>query len=77
METITVKMGARGQIVVPKTVRDSLGVGEGDTLLLVVNGDTVTMRARPESFTDAMCGLHADVWEGSEGWLQEERDSWD
>lgn len=79
METMTVRLGAKGQIVVPKTVRDQLGLKEGDALMLMVDGQRVILRARPASFTDAMRGLHKEVWEGVDvdKWLEEERSSWD
>ncbi len=33
----TVKIGPKGQIVIPKEVRDMFGISEGDTLLLLAN----------------------------------------
>ena len=79
METMTVRLGAKGQIVVPKAVREQLGLKEGDALMLMVDGQRVILRARPASFTDAMRGLHKEVWEGVDvdKWLEEERSSWD
>lgn len=79
METMTVRLGAKGQIVVPKAVRDQLSLKEGDTLMLVVDGQRVILRARPVSFTEAMRGLHKEIWEGVDvdKWLEEERSSWD
>lgn len=77
METMTVRLGAKGQIVVPKAVREQLGLKEGDALMLVVDGQRVILRARPSNFTEAMLGLHEEVWKDSEGWLARERDSWD
>lgn len=33
----TVRLGPKGQIVIPKEIRDMLGVGPGDTLLLMAD----------------------------------------
>ncbi len=33
----TVKIGQKGQIVIPKEVRDMFGISEGDALLLLAN----------------------------------------
>lgn len=77
MQTIAVRMRSKYQIVVPKPVREALKLGPDDALLFVVEDGTVTLRARPASFTQAMRGLHKEVWEDSEGWLERERDSWE
>lgn len=79
MEAMTVRLGAKGQIVVPKAVREQLGLKVGDALMLVVDEQRIILRARPASFTDAMRGLHKEVWEGVDvdKWLEEERSSWD
>ncbi len=79
MTVMTVRLGAKGQIVVPKAVREQLGLKEGDALMLMVEGQRVILRARPASFTKAMNGLHKEIWEGVDidKWLDEERSSWD
>jgi AbrB family looped-hinge helix DNA binding protein len=66
-------------VVIPKAVRDTLQVKEGDGLLFVVQGDSVLLRARPASFMDALRGLRTEVWEGEDigRWLAREREAWD
>lgn len=79
MNAVTVRLGARGQIVLPKAVREQLGLKTGDALMLMVDGPRIILRARPANFTEAMLGLHKEVWEGVDvdKWLEEERSSWD
>ena len=79
MGAIEVRLGPKNQVVIPKAIRDALQVKEGDTLLFVVQGDTVVLRARPASFTDALRGLHKEIWEGDDigRWLAGERETWD
>jgi AbrB family looped-hinge helix DNA binding protein len=36
----TVKLGPKGQIVIPKEARDLLGLQPGDSLLLLARGET-------------------------------------
>ncbi len=76
---IEVRLGPKNQVVIPKAIREALQVKEGDLLLFVVQGETVILRARPASFTDALRGLHNAVWEGSDvdQWLAGERSTWD
>lgn len=79
METMTVQLGAKGQLVIPEAVCELLGLKEGDTLMLIVDGPRIILRARPANFTEAMLGLHKEVWEGVDvdKWLDEERSSCD
>ena len=41
-----VRVGKRGVIVIPKSVRERLGIVEGMTLELRVEGDRIVLRAR-------------------------------
>ncbi|MBM7460206.1 AbrB/MazE/SpoVT family DNA-binding domain-containing protein [Rhodococcus coprophilus] len=43
-------MGEKGQIVIPKGARDLLGIGPGDTLLLLADIDRGIAVVRPELF---------------------------
>ncbi len=76
---IEVRLGPKNQVVIPKAIRETLQVKEGDVLLFVVQGETVILRARPASFTDALRGLHKEIWEGNDvgQWLAGEREAWD
>jgi AbrB family looped-hinge helix DNA binding protein len=79
MDTVEVRLGPKNQLVIPKVIRETLQVKEGDALLFVVRGGTVSLRARPASFTDALRGLRKEIWEGQPvgEWLAGERDAWD
>ena len=49
----------------------------GDTLLFVVSGDSVILRNRPPSHTEAMRGLHKEIWPADPAdWLDRERTAW-
>lgn len=79
MDAIEVRLGPKYQVVIPRAVREALRVKEGDLLLFVVQGDTILLRARPDSFTEALRGLHKELWQGEEieRWLAGERAAWD
>ncbi|MBV1689049.1 AbrB/MazE/SpoVT family DNA-binding domain-containing protein [Novosphingobium sp. G106] len=46
--TAQTKLSAKGQVVIPKDVRDRLGWPQGSQLELVETGDGVLLRKRPE-----------------------------
>lgn len=77
MQAFTARIGARYQVVLPKAVREMLNLHPQDTLLFVVDGDTVFLRPQPASFTEALLGLHRELWPDPDRWLEEERTSWE
>lgn len=38
------KLSTKGQVVIPKTVRDALGLEAGDSMVFAVDGDRVIVR---------------------------------
>ena len=48
------KIGAKGQIVIPKSMRDMFGLRPGDTLLLLADGSRGIAMNRLDSITDAV-----------------------
>ena len=78
METYTVRLGPKYQIVIPKAVREALHLGSEDRLLIMVEGGTVTLRPWPDSFSEMLHGLHREIWpDDLDAWLEEERSSWE
>lgn len=67
-------LSSKNQIVLPKEAREALGVNAGDTLLVVVHGNTLTVLQKPKSFSKAIEGLAKGVY--SPDYLEEERASW-
>jgi AbrB family looped-hinge helix DNA binding protein len=41
---MTSKVGPKGQVVIPKPMRDRLGLGPGDEVVFVLDGDEVRVR---------------------------------
>jgi AbrB family looped-hinge helix DNA binding protein len=60
----TTKITSKGQISVPRAVRERLGVQAGDTLIYEVSGDMVTLK-KLEPFDAA---LHAALAETLDEW---------
>lgn len=47
-----VKIGPRGQITIPKSLRKSLGIKPGDSVTIVQKGDELTLRPVTETIFD-------------------------
>lgn len=72
------RVSEKGQVVIPKGVRDRLGLRAGDELSVRVQDGKIVLRKRPESYTDYMWGLHADAWRGVDAaeYVDGEREAW-
>jgi len=75
----TVKLGARGQIVLPAKIRKALSLSQGDEVLVTVSGSTAVVVPKPKSYADRLMGLHREVWAevDPDSYVREERDSWE
>lgn len=72
----TVTLSSKYQIVIPREAREALGLSAGDELLVLSKPDRVVIVPKPKKFAKHMAGLHRDVWQGAEAYLQDERDAW-
>lgn len=73
METISARISSKYEVVLPKAVRAALRLRPQDRLMFLIDGDTVIIRPQPERFTEAMKGLHRDIWPDPDTWLEELR----
>ena len=77
METFIARISTKYQVVIPKPVREALGLQPHDTLIFLLDGHTVVLRPQPDNFTDALRGLHQALWPDPDAWLEEERATWE
>jgi AbrB family looped-hinge helix DNA binding protein len=80
MEALAAKVSSRGQIVLPKEIREELHIKRGDTLLFLLEGDSVRLFPQPDSYAKYIRGLGKEMWAelgGGEAFLREERASWE
>lgn len=74
-----VKLGKKGQIVIPKVLRESMGIKTGDLLLITAEADQLLITP-PEKYAKTTRGLLKGVWGDNpdevEAYLEEERNSW-
>jgi antitoxin ChpS len=75
----TVTLSSKNQIVVPKSVRQRLGIGPGDQLILDLEKERLILRPKPKNYAKCLRGLHRDVWKDTEtgGYVEGERNSWE
>lgn len=64
---MTHKVGAKGQVVIPKAIRDQIGIEPGDEVIFEPNGKEVTVRrvaddpAERRRRIEALRGAWADI----------------
>ena len=75
---ITTKLGKKSQVVIPKEVRNAVGITEGDELIIDVVEDKIVIKQKPKSYSKKLKGLHKDVWRGIDPlkYVKKERESW-
>jgi len=78
-DQLTVKVSKRYQIAVPSLARQLLNIQDGDRLLVDIQDGMMILIPRPESYTDALAGLHSEIWQGvdAQQYVNEERGTWD
>jgi len=74
-----VKVSSKYQVVIPREIREKMGLEKGDELTVDLEGETITMRRRPKSFTEYTEGLHKGVWgdEDADQYLHRMRGEWE
>lgn len=58
-ETLTIRMSSRGRVVLPKPIRDRMGLGEGTDVAVSIHGKDVILRK-----------IHPYAWRRWEGRLK-------
>lgn len=78
--TRSVKLGRKGQMVLPKEIRDSLRLKEGDHLVIALQGEEAILTT-PERYAEITKGILKGTWgrtkEEVERYLRKERSSWE
>jgi AbrB family looped-hinge helix DNA binding protein len=69
-----VKLSTKNQIVIPREIREALGVKAGDKLLAVPRGDIVILLRRPKKYSQAITGIGEGLY--GPDYLAQQRESW-
>ena len=80
MKTAIVKLSGKGQMVLPKEVREHLGLKPGDMVIITIRDGVLQIAPKPKRYADHIRGLGRDLWQelgGGEQFHQKERQSWE
>jgi AbrB family looped-hinge helix DNA binding protein len=69
-------MTSKGQVTIPKEVRDTLGLKEGDRLMFVTEGDHATIRKTTNELLSSILSRQAPRKEDSVKFQRNIRDEW-
>ncbi len=77
-DSTSVKVSKRYQIAVPAIARKLLNIKSGDRLLVDIQDGVMILIPEPDNYTQALAGLHKEVWEGvqTQKYIEEQRDAW-
>lgn len=77
--TRSVRLSKKGQFVIPREMRDALGVKEGDEILVVLEEHRVVL-TRPQEYAKSTRGALRGAWGKSRrhvaDYLERERRTW-
>ena len=68
------KLSSKSQIVIPREVRQRLGLKPGDRVILAVRGDTAIMIRKPKKYAESLAGIMKGMYPPD--YLKRERESW-
>ena len=68
------KVSSKNQIVIPREVRQQLGLKPGDKIVLALHGDTAIMIRKPKKYPEALAGILKGMYPPD--YLERERESW-
>jgi AbrB family looped-hinge helix DNA binding protein len=78
--TKAVRLSKKGQFVIPKEIREALGVKEGEELLVTYESGRVVL-TRPKEYAKTTRGLLKGTWgkdrKAIERFIDRERHSWE
>lgn len=79
--TKMVRLGKKGQMVLPKEIREALGLKEGDPLIVALKEEGEALLTTPERYAALTRGMLQRTWgrdkKEIERYLQGERESWE
>ena len=77
MQTVTITIGKKAQVVIPKKAREAIGIKEGSKATLMYEHGRIIIMGDPKTYGRLLRGLGKEIWKGNgEKHLKKERASW-
>lgn len=79
MQTVTITIGKKAQVVIPKKAREAIGIKVGSKATLVYDKGRGVILGNPKESIKLLKGLGKEIWDkvgGADKYLKEERASW-
>lgn len=71
------RLSTKSQVVIPASIRKTLGLQPGDQVEIDVEGERITIRRIQGSALDQLGECVSDVWKGYGTELESMREEWD
>jgi AbrB family looped-hinge helix DNA binding protein len=68
-------LSSKNQIVIPRGARETLGVKQGDRLLIVIRRNVVVLLPKPKNHAKAIRGIGTGLYAAD--YLKKERKGWE
>lgn len=79
MQVVTITIGKKAQMVIPKKAREAIGLKEGKKATLVYENGRGVILGDPSQSIKLLKGLGKEIWDkvgGTDKYLKGERASW-
>ena len=78
MQTVTITLGKKSQVVIPKKAREAIGLKAGSKATITYGNGLGVIIADPSQAGHLLESLGKEIWKGNgDKHLKEERASWD
>ena len=78
MQVISITIGKKAQIVIPKKAREAIGIKVGSKATLMYDKGRGVILGNPQQIGQLLQGLGKAIWKGNgDKHLKKERASWD
>lgn len=78
MQSVTITIGKRAQVVIPKKAREAIGIKVGSKATILYRNGFGVILGDPKRAGELLEGLGKEIWKGNgDKHLKAERASWD
>ena len=77
--TKVMKVGEKGQVVIPKELRELLHINPHDEVIISLRKGRITITPKPKKYCEYMRGLGKEIWKNIDAtrYVEKERETWE